>query len=764
MHKGPTVFGKFFDWVDHRTGYRSFKDAVLLEHISGGARWRYVWGSCLAFVFILQVITGIMLMWSYSPGDSTAWGSVYFIQYEMDFGWLIRGLHHFGSQTMVVLLGVHMLQVVIAGAHLAPREFNWWLGLLLMGVVLGLSLTGYLLPWDQKGYFATQVATNILGSIPGIGAFLQKILVGGPTYGNHTLTHFYTLHVGILPPLLVLLLVLHLVVFRRHGITTPPVSHGEGVLNRPVAVVRDFVIGGLIVGVCLFVGVHIVTALTMGGMFWFFGVSRFFIQKRDVEYFWPGQAFRDLVACLFIFAIMLTLVIWGGHGNKIETPPAAEGQEPGLYERMAQAGRDGLGANLDAPADPETQGYPARPEWYFLFLFQLLKYFEGPDFLIGALVIPNGAMLLLFLLPLFGYGSMRKFGHFLGIVVVVSLLLSAGMLTLLALAEDSPTPYPLNLGGGTKDARERKDRFDQAAIEAKRAVQLAASAKPGESNIPQEGARELLRKDPLTKGPKLFEMHCGVCHKFSPSPNRPDYKGWVEKEVTPTGVIVRVFKASDLADYGSEKWIRGLLDAPADPKNFGLTKLDGMKKWREKINEARADWLKDNAEEGKRRIAEQEEKFDLIAKWLAQQKLERKFRDKQLEIEGTKAFEHKGFGYCRSCHTAELYKEDKKEKGKYVYEEDGGSDGPSFVGYGSQEWIRLMVMSPALRYERENHMPAFRPIDGPGAEALRQEFQAQFENTPVMPLSDIDRELIIRWLTRDYRVVFGGQTISAAPK
>ncbi|MCI0638057.1 MAG: cytochrome b N-terminal domain-containing protein [Gemmataceae bacterium] len=752
------MFRKLFDWIDRRTGYRSFKDAMLLEHISGGARWRYVWGSCLAFVFILQVVTGILLMWSYSPGDSTAWSSVYFIQYEMDFGWLIRGLHHFGSQTMVVLLAVHMLQVVIAGAHLPPREFNWWLGLLLMGVVLGLSLTGYLLPWDQKGYFATQVATNILGSIPAIGTFLQKILVGGSNYGNHTLTHFYTLHVGILPPLLVLLLVLHLVVFRRHGITTPPVSHGEGVLNRPVAVVRDFLIGGLIVGVCLFVGVHIVTALTMGGMFWFFGISRFFIEKREVEYFWPGQAFRDLVACLFIFAIMLTLVIWGGHGNKIDAPPAVDGQEPGLYDRMAKAGRAGLGANLDAPADPETENYPARPEWYFFFLFQLLKYFPGDDILIGTLFIPNGVMLLLFLLPLFGYGNMRKFGHFFGIVVVVSLLMSVGMLTLLALADDSVKPLPLGLGGGTENAKHLHEKFEEAAVHAKRAVQLASQG------IPESGARELLRKDPYTKGPKLFEMHCGVCHKFSSSPDRLDYKGWVEKEVTPTGQIKRVFKASDLSDFASQKWIRGLLENPGDPKYFGLTKLDGMKKWREKVNEARAEWLKDNAEEGKRRIAEQEEKFDLIAKWLAQQKLPRAERDKQLEIEGTKAFEHKGFGYCRSCHTAELYKESKKEKGKFDYEEDGGSDGPSFVGYGAQEWIRLMVMSPALRYERENHMPAFRPIDGPGAETLRQEFQAKFENTPIMPLSDIDRELIIRWMTRDYRVVFGGQTISGAPK
>ena len=113
---------RLLDWLDHRAGIRKLVALMLLEGVPGGAKWRYVWGSCLAFVFSLQLITGVMLMTAYSPSANSAWSSVYFIQYEMDFGWLIRGLHHFGSQTMVVLLGIHMLQVVIAGAHLPPRS------------------------------------------------------------------------------------------------------------------------------------------------------------------------------------------------------------------------------------------------------------------------------------------------------------------------------------------------------------------------------------------------------------------------------------------------------------------------------------------------------------------------------------------------------------------------------------------------------------------------------------------------------------------
>src|SRR6266849_4312053 len=162
-------------WLDHRISYRTLVAALLIEHIPGGAKWRYVWGSCLAFVFSIQLITGLLLMTAYSPSSSQAWISVHFIQYKMDFGWLIRGLHHFGSQTMMVLIAIHMLQVVVAGAHLPPREFNWWLGMGLLGITFGLSLTGYLLPWDQKGYWATRVATNISSNLPGIGSDIRQL-------------------------------------------------------------------------------------------------------------------------------------------------------------------------------------------------------------------------------------------------------------------------------------------------------------------------------------------------------------------------------------------------------------------------------------------------------------------------------------------------------------------------------------------------------------------------------------------------------------
>ena len=154
------------DWLDSRTGYREVLQDVLYESVPGGARWRYVWGSTLVFTFVLQMITGIALWAAYSPSTQTAWESVYFIQQEMFLGDIVRGMHHFAAQVMVVLLAIHLIQVIYDGAYKAPREVNFWLGMILMQIVLGLALTGYLLPWDQKGYYATQVSTKILSATP----------------------------------------------------------------------------------------------------------------------------------------------------------------------------------------------------------------------------------------------------------------------------------------------------------------------------------------------------------------------------------------------------------------------------------------------------------------------------------------------------------------------------------------------------------------------------------------------------------------------
>ena len=197
------MMNNLVNWLETRTGFKALMHEALYERVPGGARWRYVWGSTLVFTFTLQVITGFMLWTAYSPSTRTAWESVYYIQHEMFLGHIIRGLHHYAAQAMVVLMAIHLVQVIIDGAYKAPREMNFWLGIVLMMIVLGLSLTGYLLPWDQKGFWATRVATNIMAITPFVGPELQKLVIGGADYGHHTLTRFFALHAGVLPGLVI---------------------------------------------------------------------------------------------------------------------------------------------------------------------------------------------------------------------------------------------------------------------------------------------------------------------------------------------------------------------------------------------------------------------------------------------------------------------------------------------------------------------------------------------------------------------------------
>lgn len=241
---------------------------ALYERVPGGARWRYVWGSTLVFTFALQVITGFMLWSAYSPSTRTAWESVYYIQHEMYLGHIIRGLHHYAAQAMVVLMAIHLVQVIIDGAYKAPREMNFWLGIVLMQIVLGLSLTGYLLPWDQKGYYATQVTTNIMSATPVVGRDVQVLAQGGSAYGHLTLTRFFAMHAGILPALLVGFLALHIYVFRRHGLT----------VHEP--------------------------------------------KRAPDTTFWPDQVLKDSVACLGVLAVVLLLALFRGAEMSAPADPA----------------------------------------------------------------------------------------------------------------------------------------------------------------------------------------------------------------------------------------------------------------------------------------------------------------------------------------------------------------------------------------------------------------------------------------------------------
>lgn len=213
-------------WLDERTGLGRLTDAFLFQNLPGGSRWRYTWGAVVLYTFLLQAITGFFLWTAYSPSTQTAWESIHYVQHEMTGGWVLRGLHHFGAQAFVVVIVLHLLQMVIYGVYRAPREVNFWLVMALLPLAIAMSATGWLLPYDQHGFWASRVPIGIMGVTPVIGPLLQKIAMGGPTMGHHTLTHFLALHAGLLPVCVALVLGAHYYLTRKHGFADVPKDCG----------------------------------------------------------------------------------------------------------------------------------------------------------------------------------------------------------------------------------------------------------------------------------------------------------------------------------------------------------------------------------------------------------------------------------------------------------------------------------------------------------------------------------------------------------
>jgi ubiquinol-cytochrome c reductase cytochrome b subunit len=212
---------RFYDWLDSRLNLQAVERSLLDEPIPGGASWIYVFGSATLFLFILQAITGMFLAVYYAPTPDHAYDSVQFIESQVTFGWFVRGLHHWGASGMVVAVGLHMLQVFLFGAFKPPREMMWMVGVVLFLLVMVFAFTGYLLPWDQTAYWATQVGINMVGTVPLVGEFLMKVMRGGETLGALTLSRFFAVHVLFLPALIVMGIMLHLFILRRVGPAGP---------------------------------------------------------------------------------------------------------------------------------------------------------------------------------------------------------------------------------------------------------------------------------------------------------------------------------------------------------------------------------------------------------------------------------------------------------------------------------------------------------------------------------------------------------------
>jgi ubiquinol-cytochrome c reductase cytochrome b subunit len=210
-----------YQWLDKRLNLGPVRIALLNEPIPGGASWIYVFGSITLFFFVLQMITGMFLAIYYSPSTEHAHESIRYIMEDVPFGSFIRGLHHWGASGMMVVIGLHMLQVFLYGAYKFPREVMWVVGVVLFIITLAFGFSGYLLPWDQRAYWATQVGINMVGTLPLIGDLLVRIIRGGQNLGAMTLSRFYALHTLFLPWLVMVLVALHLFILRRTGPAGP---------------------------------------------------------------------------------------------------------------------------------------------------------------------------------------------------------------------------------------------------------------------------------------------------------------------------------------------------------------------------------------------------------------------------------------------------------------------------------------------------------------------------------------------------------------
>jgi ubiquinol-cytochrome c reductase cytochrome b subunit len=332
-------------WFQDRLELKKPFEWFLYREVPHGVGWWYTLGSATLVVFIIQLFTGLFLMMNYSPSPDHAYDSVHYIMTGVTYGSFIRSVHFYAASAMVILIVLHLLRVYFMAAYRYPRELTWVIGVLLLLLVLGSSFTGYLLPWDQRAYWATNVAAGIAGEVPLIGPWVQKILIGGTQIGTLTLTRFFTFHIAVLPALIILLVGFHIFMVVRQGISAPPGTMKLAVLpGKEKKEVYQ---------------------------------KEYEASKKGGESFFPETLVRDSLMGLAVVVIIFTLAIVLPHTS-------------------------------EAPADPTSTTYNPRPEWYFLFFFQFLKLFPGWLEPVAAVVVPVLVILLLLAVPFLSRGIRRE--------------------------------------------------------------------------------------------------------------------------------------------------------------------------------------------------------------------------------------------------------------------------------------------------------------------------------------------------------------------
>ncbi len=344
--RGP--IGRLVVWLDERLGLEGIGKLAVKKEIPvhKHAFWYYLGGMTL-FLFLIQVATGILLVFYYRPSAEHAYESIQFLMAEVEFGWLIRSLHAWSANLMIFAVFLHLFSVLLLKAYRRPREITWFSGAILLAVALAFGFTGYLLPWNELAYFATRVGTEIPSAIPLVGDFVGRLLKGGNDVSGATLTRFYALHIWVLPATCFLFLALHVLLVQKHGMSVPPSVQKQG------------------------------------------GV------KRQMRFF-PGFLLRDLVGWLSALAFLAALAAY-------------------------------FPAELGEKADPFAPA-PAgiKPEWYFMFMFQTLKYMpahilgvEGETVGIFGFIVGG---LLLLLVPFLDRRPDSRLFTWIGIAVITYII------------------------------------------------------------------------------------------------------------------------------------------------------------------------------------------------------------------------------------------------------------------------------------------------------------------------------------------------------
>lgn len=221
------------DWLEERSGLVGGVKYFLFRKVPGDANWMQTLGSATLTAFIVQTVTGVILAMYYKPDPNSAYESIQNITNHVTLGWLVRGMHRWGASVFIILMFLHMARVFLFGAYKYPRELNWVIGVLLLAIGMVEGFTGYLLPWDQTAYWATVVGINLQATGPFLGPFIGSILRGGAEIGPDTLARFYSIHMLLLPGLIIGLISLHLYLVIRLGVTSPPWSKEAAGRERP---------------------------------------------------------------------------------------------------------------------------------------------------------------------------------------------------------------------------------------------------------------------------------------------------------------------------------------------------------------------------------------------------------------------------------------------------------------------------------------------------------------------------------------------------